>query len=89
MAAGKASALQEGFDQGFAENGVPLGRQVGHARGVATAFVGILSAEKREAVNKLLDELNSARLSGMTQGLGQSLAEAVKQAEALADDDMW
>jgi len=85
-AAGKTSALQEGFDAGFAESGVPLGRQVGHARGVAAAFAGLPSIRERATVEKLLDELNSVRLSDIGEELGGRLAEVVQQAEALADE---
>lgn len=86
VTAGKTSALQEGFDAGFAESGVPLGRQVGHARGVATALAGLPSIRERETVEKLLGELNTVRLSDIGEGLGGRLAEVVQQAEALADE---
>jgi len=86
VTAGKTSALQEGFDAGFAESGVPLGRQVGHARGMATALAGLPSFKERETVEKLLDELNSVRLSDIGEELGGRLAGVVQQAEALADE---
>ncbi|KAI0269974.1 hypothetical protein BC834DRAFT_967685 [Gloeopeniophorella convolvens] len=38
ITAGKESALQEGFDAGFARTGVPLGRALGLLRGLAAAL---------------------------------------------------
>ncbi|KAF5353472.1 hypothetical protein D9756_008014 [Leucocoprinus leucothites] len=72
ITAGKESALQEGFDKGFAEIGAPLGHEVGGARGMAAALVGILStrvnnpsntSNEREVARSLLDQLNSVRFS--------------------------
>jgi hypothetical protein len=44
LAIGKENgeALQEGFDIGFAEHGVPLGTQVGELRGFLNAALGLL-----------------------------------------------
>jgi len=41
ITAGKESALQEGFDDGFASVGAPLGRQVGTLRGTANAALAL------------------------------------------------
>ncbi|KIO29256.1 hypothetical protein M407DRAFT_242705 [Tulasnella calospora MUT 4182] len=38
ITAGKEGALQEGFDEGFASDGVPLGRRVGTLRGIAAGL---------------------------------------------------
>lgn len=38
ITAGKEGALQEGFDEGFALDGVPLGRRVGTLRGIAAGL---------------------------------------------------
>ncbi|KAF8517422.1 hypothetical protein BU17DRAFT_66983 [Hysterangium stoloniferum] len=44
ITAGKESALQEGFDEGFATIGAPLGREIGMLRGAANAAMGYLSS---------------------------------------------
>ena len=38
---GKQDALQQGFDQGFAAPGVPIGRALGQLRGVASALLAL------------------------------------------------
>ncbi|OAX41757.1 hypothetical protein K503DRAFT_735048 [Rhizopogon vinicolor AM-OR11-026] len=43
--AGKESALQEGFDAGFADTGVPIGRELGSMRGVISAIASFLSSK--------------------------------------------
>lgn len=43
ITAGKESALQEGFDCGFADVGVPLGHNLGVIRGVASVLVSFLA----------------------------------------------
>ncbi len=43
ITAGKESALQGGFDEGFAQTGAPLGRQLGLFRGFASALLSYLS----------------------------------------------
>lgn len=72
ITAGKEDALQEGFDNGFAEIGVPLGREVGVARGVASAMLSILSTrgksmgmkmEMEVEARDILNQLNEVRFS--------------------------
>ncbi|KAJ8074796.1 hypothetical protein PM082_019121 [Marasmius tenuissimus] len=46
ITAGKESALQEGFDIGFAQVGAPLGREIGLLRGIASGLVSYLSTSK-------------------------------------------
>lgn len=48
ITAGKESALQEGFDDGFARVGAPLGRELGILRGVASAILSFLSMQTPE-----------------------------------------
>ncbi|KAJ7482258.1 hypothetical protein B0H11DRAFT_1724055 [Mycena galericulata] len=50
--AGKESALQEGFDTGFASVGAPLGREIGSLRGMASALVAFLNSSLCNHVNK-------------------------------------
>jgi len=42
ITAGKEAALQEGFDAGFADIGAPLGRELGHLRGISSAILALL-----------------------------------------------
>ncbi|KAG1776178.1 hypothetical protein EV702DRAFT_354157 [Suillus placidus] len=46
--AGKESALQEGFDAGFAHVGVPIGRDLGSMRGIISAITSFLSSKGQE-----------------------------------------
>ncbi|KAG6372745.1 hypothetical protein JVT61DRAFT_7140 [Boletus reticuloceps] len=56
--AGKEAFLQAGFDAGFADIGVPLGRELGNLRGVAAAIrAQILSTQSAESVD--LEEIRS------------------------------
>ena len=43
ITAGKESALQKGFDDGFARIGAPLGREIGMLRGAANAAIWLIS----------------------------------------------
>ncbi|KAG9019888.1 DNA-directed DNA polymerase alpha subunit pol12 [Tulasnella sp. 427] len=43
ITAGKEGALQEGFDEGFATDGVPLGHRVGTLRGLAAGLQAFLA----------------------------------------------
>ncbi|EIN12689.1 hypothetical protein PUNSTDRAFT_97504 [Punctularia strigosozonata HHB-11173 SS5] len=69
ITAGKESALQEGFDAGFAQVGVPLGRQVGLLRGRAAALLSFLSvsgtsdSEHLHAARDIANKLGSIRFS--------------------------
>ncbi|KAG0700434.1 hypothetical protein DFH29DRAFT_931909 [Suillus ampliporus] len=46
--AGKESALQNGFDVGFADVGVPIGRELGSMRGVISAITSFLNSKSQE-----------------------------------------
>ncbi|KAK7039224.1 hypothetical protein VNI00_010129 [Paramarasmius palmivorus] len=46
ITAGKESALQAGFDDGFASIGAPMGREMGILRGISSAFVSHLVVSK-------------------------------------------
>ncbi|KAL1736152.1 hypothetical protein EV714DRAFT_198848 [Schizophyllum commune] len=52
ITAGKGSALQEGFDSGFADVGAPLGRELGLLRGMASALLSFLSSQVPNAGNE-------------------------------------
>ncbi|PPQ69970.1 hypothetical protein CVT24_003674 [Panaeolus cyanescens] len=44
ITAGKEAFLQPGFDDGFAKVGVPLGRHIGHLRGISAALVAFFKS---------------------------------------------
>ncbi|KAL1680330.1 hypothetical protein EV122DRAFT_250652 [Schizophyllum commune] len=52
ITAGKESALQEGFDSGFADVGAPLGRELGLLRGMASALLSFLSSQATNTGNE-------------------------------------
>ncbi|KZT11982.1 uncharacterized protein LAESUDRAFT_161676 [Laetiporus sulphureus 93-53] len=57
ITAGKESALQQGFNEGFAEVGVPLGREIGILRGMASALLSYLTAAGDKVQNQtVVDE---------------------------------
>ena len=57
ITAGKEGALQEGFDEGFAQTGAPIGRDLGMLRGFSSAIVSFLSSTRAGATPvNLLDE---------------------------------
>ncbi|KXN81663.1 hypothetical protein AN958_04303 [Leucoagaricus sp. SymC.cos] len=94
ITAGKESALQEGFDAGFAEIGVPLGREMGQARGKAAALLGILSARAKslpssesqsEVARELLNQLNNVRFSDIAPRDEQAEEHAREHAEEIGD----
>ncbi|KZT50676.1 hypothetical protein CALCODRAFT_444232 [Calocera cornea HHB12733] len=49
ITAGKEAHLQEGFDQGFSETGVPVGRNLGNMRGTAAALLQYLTQTQSHA----------------------------------------
>ncbi|KAF5343212.1 hypothetical protein D9758_013420 [Tetrapyrgos nigripes] len=46
ITAGKESALQEGFDSGFALVGSPIGREIGILCGISSALLSFLTAQQ-------------------------------------------
>jgi len=90
ITAGKEAHLQEGFDQGFAETGVPVGRNLGNLRGTAAALMQYLTQMQSQPVSDAngstqlradLDEMRS-----ITQGLAELQFRdiAPRDAEAIA-----
>ena len=71
ITAGKESALQAGFDAGYAQVGVPLGREMGLLRGAALALMTFIDSpqllQPSEVLNEALKEIRaiSAQLSGI------------------------
>ncbi|KAJ7041185.1 hypothetical protein C8F04DRAFT_1208450 [Mycena alexandri] len=56
ITAGKESALQEGFDTGFATVGAPLGHEIGFLRGMASALVAFVNTGAHADKHALLTE---------------------------------
>ena len=54
ITAGKEAASQEGFDVGFADVGVPIGRELGLLRGTSSVVLAFL--QKSSDINEMLTE---------------------------------
>jgi len=66
ITAGKEGALQEGFDEGFAQTGAPLGRNLGMLRGFSSAIVSLLSSSSTQELperDQLLSEVRAIALA--------------------------
>jgi len=64
ITAGKESALQAGFDAGYAQVGVPLGREMGLLRGVALALMTFIDSPQLHQPEALIEiRAISAQLS--------------------------
>ncbi|KAL0952372.1 hypothetical protein HGRIS_006649 [Hohenbuehelia grisea] len=55
ITAGKEAALQEGFDDAFANVGAPMGRELGALRGVSSAILSFLSAPASNELSTAID----------------------------------
>ncbi|KAJ7760424.1 hypothetical protein B0H16DRAFT_1532265 [Mycena metata] len=93
ITAGKESALQEGFDAGFATVGAPLGREIGFLRGTASALVAFInsSACQHPKKDELLAEAR-AIATGLavvrfTDVVPRDLEAEAHAREHLADED--
>ncbi|KAG7447322.1 uncharacterized protein BT62DRAFT_892270 [Guyanagaster necrorhizus] len=66
ITAGKEAALQEGFDAGFAQVGVPIGHELGLLRGIASVLAAFLSSatdQGQEEARSISSALSSIRFS--------------------------
>ncbi|QRW20241.1 hypothetical protein RhiXN_09216 [Rhizoctonia solani] len=77
---GKESALQEGFDDGFASTGAPLGRQVGVLRGQANALLALCTrqhlAQLEVEVREIVQGLSRLKLSTLAPPDMQAIEHA-------------
>jgi hypothetical protein len=93
ITAGKESALQEGFDTGFANVGAPLGRDIGFLRGMSSALVAFLNSSACQHVEKesLLAEARAVAASlavvRFTDVVPRDLEAEEHAREHLADSD--
>ena len=56
--------MQEGFDAGYAQTGVPLGHKIGLLRGIANAITGLLAQQDQPALLQEARDISS-RLSAI------------------------
>lgn len=92
ITAGKESALQEGFDAGFAQVGAPLGRELGMLRGIASALVRFLSlsgplSSTLDEARDISAQLASIRYSDIAPPDLEAEAHAREHLESEEGDD--
>jgi hypothetical protein len=102
ITAGKESALQEGFDEGFAKTGAPIGRELGYLRGIVNALSFTLGrvpipassgdapqSQIAERLQELTQRLNRLRLKDLAPRDLQEEAHARehRDTEAEGTDD--
>lgn len=96
ITAGKESALQEGFDSGFAEVGAPLGMELGLLRGFASALLLFLSsqaasAEQEAALSEVRDisrQLAHIRLTDIAPRDLEAEAHALEHLEMDDEEEL-
>ncbi|KAK7055151.1 Yae1-N domain-containing protein [Favolaschia claudopus] len=93
ITAGKESALQEGFDSGFATVGAPLGRDIGFLRGMASALTAILQSnvcdhpEKDALLSEARDIAANLAVVRYTDVVPRDLEAEAHAREHLQEDD--
>ncbi|KIJ49146.1 hypothetical protein M422DRAFT_161854 [Sphaerobolus stellatus SS14] len=90
ITAGKEEALQEGFDDGYASVGAPLGQEVGTLRGMANALKAFLSTKDMQDTPEL--ESLKKEITEISNGLSRlqltDLAPPDLEAEAHAREHL-
>ncbi|KAF9646929.1 hypothetical protein BDM02DRAFT_3117884 [Thelephora ganbajun] len=95
ITAGKESALQTGFDAGYTQVGVPLGREIGLLRGAALALMTFIDspqllqppevlAEAQREIQSISAQLSDIRFSDIVP---RDLEAEAHAREHLADDE--
>ncbi|KAJ6476256.1 hypothetical protein C8R45DRAFT_1063409 [Mycena sanguinolenta] len=93
ITAGKESALQEGFDTGFAAVGVPLGRDIGFLRGMSSALIAFLNSnvcthpEKESFVVEARDIAASLAIIRFTDVVPRDLEAEEHALQHIANED--
>lgn len=82
ITAGKEGALQEGFDDGFATVGVPLGERVGTLRGIAAGVIAVLRLKDALTTNPSL----FAEAQAIARGLDQIRYSDIVPPDRLAEE---
>ncbi|PCH40163.1 hypothetical protein WOLCODRAFT_136699 [Wolfiporia cocos MD-104 SS10] len=96
ITAGKESALQAAFDEGYATVGVPLGRELGVLRGVASALLSFLDKaggdqHRQELVAELRAinaQLGEIRLSDIAPPDLEAIRHAREHLDAENDEEI-
>ncbi|OBZ71570.1 Uncharacterized protein YAE1 [Grifola frondosa] len=95
ITAGKESALQQGFDEGFADVGTPLGRELGVLRGISSALLSFLTQTDnklgqedllREA-RDIMSQLSNVRFSDIAPPDLEAQRHAREHLESVMEDD--
>lgn len=89
ITAGKESALQEGFNSGFALVGAPIGHELGLLRGISSGLVSYLTSlarpqEQLEEARDIASKLADVRLSDLAP---RDLEAEEHAKQHLEDDD--
>ncbi|KAI0712235.1 hypothetical protein C8Q76DRAFT_768941 [Earliella scabrosa] len=96
ITAGKESALQQGFDDGFAQVGAPTGRELGILRGLCSALLAFLSRNPQdhaallEQVRGIATTLANVRFSDIAPPDLEAIAHArehLESARPMDEDD--
>ncbi|KAI0632195.1 hypothetical protein C8Q77DRAFT_1158859 [Trametes polyzona] len=97
ITAGKESALQQGFDDGFAQTGAPLGRELGILRGLCSALIAFLDrsppSHVQNAQSTLMEvrdiatQLANVRFSDIAPPDMEALAHAKEHLDATMDEE--
>ncbi|KAG8998423.1 hypothetical protein FRB94_006891 [Tulasnella sp. JGI-2019a] len=85
ITAGKEGALQEGFDDGFATVGVPLGRHIGILRGYTAGLLAFLRDGQGHAINPEFNADEKLKLVAEAQSINQELGR-IKMADITPPD---
>ncbi|KAF5391968.1 hypothetical protein D9757_003283 [Collybiopsis confluens] len=96
ITAGKESALQEGFDSGFANVGVPIGREIGILRGMISALLAALSGGNLDQgdgsvlaeARSISSQLSNIRFSDIAPRDFEAEAHALEHLGEEDDDEM-
>ncbi|KAI9058448.1 hypothetical protein FKP32DRAFT_1680850 [Trametes sanguinea] len=95
ITAGKESALQQGFDEGFAHVGAPLGHELGILRGLCSALIAFLKrtpmsvAENAPILTEVRDiaaQLANVRFSDIAPPDPEAIAHAKEHMDSAARD---
>ncbi|KAI0916985.1 hypothetical protein AcW2_007235 [Taiwanofungus camphoratus] len=95
ITAGKESALQQGFDEGFERVGTPLGRELGILRGLASALLSFLetpgsTSSRQDLVDEareIVSQLREIRFSDIAPPDLEAERHAREHIELDGEDD--
>lgn len=85
ITAGKESALQEGFDEGFASVGAPLGRRVGVLRGTTNAALALAGRRRLADLEAELRDIGRCLAQVKLSSLAPPDVQAIEHAKTHVD----